>query len=606
MNDIRWLTGRLPSFQRIVIRGESDYYGVSWQIATALGRPFPPLSYASWRHGWIYYQPLVHPKRVAMYGSPEDIHLVHTEEHVQFLRSHGYKKVFAVGMPFLYAPAVTTERQQGSLLVMPRHITPYIGLEINQEEYADYISTLKHRFDKIVLCVSGACAEHGMWTEAFRRVGIPYIIGADINDRNALPRMRTIFQSFEFMTTHNLGSHVPYAAFCGCKISIAGAYASSENTDYRREPFYREHPEILRDNIRDSSESAIRRRFPHLFVHPPDALEQRDWGEEMLATKHQQPPGEIARLLGWGRVRQFLGRHEITPTLSRATPAQIRRSLIRAVPAAASGYHAWRRSRNRSPVDSVDAFGRLRRDLRNKPRYLRGTYRFSWGAVQYVDARSLESQYQEIFVNRGYEFTTDSSAPRIFDCGGNIGLSVLWFKQRYPQARITVIEADPDLVSALRENLQTAGLSDVDVQHAAVWDSAGTIEFNAEGADAGSVCTSGRGLVVPTLRLSDQIHEAVDLLKLDVEGAEYKVIDELAASGMLSLIRRIAAELHRRGDAQAELACLLSTLDKFGFAYTLTHARTAVDLPGKHEPTPFTTAGDAKCLIHLYAWQPFA
>src|SRR5690348_6625614 len=83
-----------------------------------------------------------------------------------------------------------------------------------------------------------------------------------------------------------------------------------------------------------------------------------------------------------------------------------------------------------------------------------GFFRFPFGLVHYTDQEALGDMYRELFLERVYEVEGLPDAPRIIDCGGNIGMSVIWFKQRYPQARITVFEADPALADILAENVQ--------------------------------------------------------------------------------------------------------------------------------------------------------
>ena len=51
-------------------------------------------------------------------------------------------------------------------------------------------------------------------------------------------------------------------------------------------------------------------------------------------------------------------------------------------------------------------------------------------------AGAMLSLYREIFLDHGNEVAGLGDAPVILDCGGNIGMSVIWFKQRYPRARI--------------------------------------------------------------------------------------------------------------------------------------------------------------------------
>jgi len=72
-----------------------------------------------------------------------------------------------------------------------------------------------------------------------------------------------------------------------------------------------------------------------------------------------------------------------------------------------------------------------------------GVFRFPFGPVHYVDIGSLPFLYFEIFVDGVYAFTTSETSPRIIDCGGNIGMSAIWFAQHYRKAGITTFEADP-------------------------------------------------------------------------------------------------------------------------------------------------------------------
>ena len=61
----------------------------------------------------------------------------------------------------------------------------------------------------------------------------------------------------------------------------------------------------------------------------------------------------------------------------------------------------------------------------------------------------------------------------------------------------------------------------------------------------------GPAAVVPSRRLWEFIRSDIDLLKLDVEGAEDAVMDELADSGKLRYVRRLHLEYHHHIDASA-------------------------------------------------------
>src|SRR5436309_1804523 len=64
-------------------------------------------------------------------------------------------------------------------------------------------------------------------------------------------------------------------------------------------------------------------------------------------------------------------------------------------------------------------------------------------SISYFNVNQLRYLFAEIFINGSYLFHTDRSRPLILDCGSNIGMSILFFKKLYPEARIIGFEADP-------------------------------------------------------------------------------------------------------------------------------------------------------------------
>ncbi len=231
-----------------------------------------------------------------------------------------------------------------------------------------------------------------------------------------------------------------------------------------------------------------------------------------------------------------------------------------------------------------------------------GTFRFPFGRIHYVDIQSLLSQYQDIFLSRVYEVSMLTRAPYIVDCGGNIGLSVIWFKQKYPHARVMVFEADPAIAGVLESNIHNLRLEDVEVIPAALDLDTGSVTFHTDGADGGRV-GNGDGLIVECVRLSDRISEPVDILKVDVEGSEYGIIRDLCNTGKIGLIRHIICELHGYEATQRQIGALWNDLSNAGFRITVTSAHTAEWMPGPPDPTPFPSAQSAKFLLHLHAWQ---
>lgn len=239
---------------------------------------------------------------------------------------------------------------------------------------------------------------------------------------------------------------------------------------------------------------------------------------------------------------------------------------------------------------------------RRTPYYVPGTFRFPFGRVRYVDIGSLPFLYFEIFIDRVYDLTDIGDTPRIYDCGGNIGMGTIWFKNRYPGARVTTFEADPTIAQVLDANVRSLRLDRVDVIQAAVAATTGTVTFQTDGAIGGRI-GGETGLPVTCVRLSDHIAEPVDLLKLDIEGSEFDVITDLCVTGKIDLIRHIVCEVHARRDTQDKLADLWSNLTRAGFQLTINWAKAATDAPDAAHPTPFYSVTSAEFVALLYAWR---
>jgi FkbM family methyltransferase len=212
--------------------------------------------------------------------------------------------------------------------------------------------------------------------------------------------------------------------------------------------------------------------------------------------------------------------------------------------------------------------------------------------VHYADVHQLAWLYEEIFVNRAYDFTSHADRPLIIDAGANIGLATLFFKRKCPSARILAFEANPGTCSLLERNV--AGLGGVTVVGAALAEGHGTLDLHLTTAgDIGASLHRDYRLIwhdeeavttvrVPTVPLSDYLGEPVELLKLDVEGSEGVVLREAGPS--LRNVSRIRMEFHRFPGQQ--LQPTLDLLEHSGFDYAI----------GEWEPDP-TATGVATCVI---------
>lgn len=191
---------------------------------------------------------------------------------------------------------------------------------------------------------------------------------------------------------------------------------------------------------------------------------------------------------------------------------------------------------------------------------------------------ALDFLFREVFLGECYRFDCDSPRPVIIDCGANIGMSVAYFKHLYPQARITAFEANPHAHRMLVRNIEENKFTDVRAYQVALHDAEGEIPFFI-GEDVGTLLGSthsGRGggqeLRVPAQRLSTHLLELghVDLVKMDVEGAETRILEDLCSTGTLGLADAYIIEYHHNLPGEkAHLSAFLKAFEDAGFGYHL-------------------------------------
>lgn len=152
---------------------------------------------------------------------------------------------------------------------------------------------------------------------------------------------------------------------------------------------------------------------------------------------------------------------------------------------------------------------------------------------------------------------------RILDLGSNVGFFALAARARFPRATIHAYEPNPRALEHLREN---AGRCDITVFAEAVGDRDGSVEIIDDGdSNQARTSSSASGAVplVPLSRAVDRLGAAVDLAKIDCEGAEWDMFRE--PSGW-QCIRNLRMEYHLWG--RHEYREVMGQLAELGFSIT--------------------------------------
>lgn len=192
-----------------------------------------------------------------------------------------------------------------------------------------------------------------------------------------------------------------------------------------------------------------------------------------------------------------------------------------------------------------------------------------------LSADNLAFLHREIFVNLAYYFRATRDAPVIIDGGSNIGMSVVFFKTLYPNARVLAFEPAERTFALLQQN--AGAIPGVELHRAALGRENALVPF-FENDDPGLLRQStrperspgARETRVEQRRLSEFISEEVDLVKLDVEGAESGVVEELAESGTIERVQQLIVEYHHQiGDNGDSIGTFLEQLRALGFHFQL-------------------------------------
>jgi FkbM family methyltransferase len=214
---------------------------------------------------------------------------------------------------------------------------------------------------------------------------------------------------------------------------------------------------------------------------------------------------------------------------------------------------AWRSNRRWS----------LRRPVQLRLQALGQTFRCEIG--DYSQLHVL----REVFLAEDYRVDDLPPPATILDLGSNMGASLIYFRLRYPQARIIGVEVDPLVFPTLQRNV--APFTGIELANVGVAGESGEATlFHNEQSWASSlkpIWETKTQLTVPTRSLEDLLDDfdlpAVDLVKIDVEGAEWDVLSSFRQFGR---IRSIVGEIHRVEDQPTRR--LLDRLGDFHVAVT--------------------------------------
>lgn len=196
--------------------------------------------------------------------------------------------------------------------------------------------------------------------------------------------------------------------------------------------------------------------------------------------------------------------------------------------------------------------------------------------VRYESLFLFRAFFAETFLLGAYDLPVAGEAALVVDVGANDGLSLLWFALRHPRARLVGFEPQAALHALCRENLDRNGLERVELHRVALSDREGEGRLFADTEIVESCAVGlygeggGEGETVPMARLSTYLADAdVDLMKIDVEGAEWEILRDLRDAAVLPRVRALVVEVHPRFRPEERPSEILAMLEDAGFRCVL-------------------------------------
>jgi FkbM family methyltransferase len=189
------------------------------------------------------------------------------------------------------------------------------------------------------------------------------------------------------------------------------------------------------------------------------------------------------------------------------------------------------------------------------------------------------SVFDQIFVFQEYKCLSDINEPlRILDLGANVGFSSAYFLSIYPNARVLAVEPDDRNLQMCRINLSSYG-DRVVLLHGAVWSKPTKLrvlkgsfgdgrewatqveEVNTAQDELAEVEAWDVGTLIEMIG-----GKSLDLLKMDIEGAERFVFGGHPSGDWLRRVRNICIELHGKDCEEAFFSALAN------FDYEVSHS----------------------------------
>jgi FkbM family methyltransferase len=199
--------------------------------------------------------------------------------------------------------------------------------------------------------------------------------------------------------------------------------------------------------------------------------------------------------------------------------------------------------------------------------------------IYYSNKEEFKILKKEIFDQEIYNISLKNENSVIFDIGGHIGMATIYFKMKYPNSKITIFEPNPNVLHILQDNIFGNGIKNVNIKTVAIDSKKGIRDFyfDCSGNDCFSTASFLKGawngkqetrkIQINTEILSKYITQEIDLIKIDTEGNELKILQEI--ENKLNIVKNLIIEYHPIKKENLKKIIMLLKENKFEMKYIL-------------------------------------
>jgi len=190
------------------------------------------------------------------------------------------------------------------------------------------------------------------------------------------------------------------------------------------------------------------------------------------------------------------------------------------------------------------------------------------------NTKDLET-FEEVFLANIYDTPLPFEPKTIVDAGANVGLASVFFKLKYPNSKIVAVEIESKNVEMIKKN--TATFNSITVLEKGLYNKKAFFKiedpFNASNSFQIKEVNENENYDIESITLdsilSDNNWDTIDILKIDIEGAEIQLFEE-NYQNWLPKTKVIMIETHDRMLPKCSYT-VMKTINEYNFIlYTTT------------------------------------